>query len=142
MARMNMIAYAQGNGGVPKTSNPTPGTPQPDPPKLEDRITLTGCLEPSKTAGRAAKVDPAAKSDDRWVLTSAERQALVPADTGTSATAASVKSNTFRLDGIESQIGPFSGTKVQVSGEVEPAAAPQLPLLHVGFIQKLAASCR
>ena len=38
---------------APKTGNPTPGTPQPDPPVVSDRIAVTGCLEMAPGAGPA-----------------------------------------------------------------------------------------
>jgi len=36
------------------TGNPTPGTPQPDPPNLADRITLTGCVRWAAPDGRGS----------------------------------------------------------------------------------------
>ena len=53
--------------------NPTPGTAQPDPPNLADRITLTGCVQAAP--GRSASaVDENTPSDTRFILTNAERR--------------------------------------------------------------------
>ena len=140
---------AQGQGGTPSTSNPTPGTPQPDPPKLANRITLTGCLQAAPASGRSSQtVEPSTKSDSRFVLNNAQREDVVPAGTGTAIPASAPVSRSYKLDGIESQLAPFVGTKVQVSGELEPPAASArtsataVPTLHVGFIQKMAATCQ
>jgi hypothetical protein len=131
-----------------KTGNPTPGTPQPDPPNLADRITLTGCVQAAgeQTAGRpAAALDSNSPSDSRFVLVKAERTGVVPAGTGTS-TAASAASRTYRLNAIDSQLSPFVGTRVEISGEILPspateAGAAKAPTLQVEFVQKLASGC-
>jgi hypothetical protein len=142
-ATLTVSGTAQG-GGKPARGNPTPGTAQPDPPNPADRITLTGCVQaaPNRTAG---PVDPNTPNNSRFVLAGAERQQIVPADTGGSDTAAKAASRSYRLEAIESQLSPFVGTKVQVSGEIKPApgnerAAGSLTLL-VEFVQKLAPSC-
>jgi hypothetical protein len=83
------------------------------------------------------------------VLTKAERKKVVPEGTGTSAAAAKLKSRTYRLDAIDSQLSPFVGAKVEISGEVEPStpnadnrADAKTPILRVEFVQKVAPTCR
>jgi hypothetical protein len=126
-----------------KTGNPTPGTPQPDPPNLADRVTVVGCVE---TAGNkpAGQSDPNNPSDARFVLAKAERKNAVPPGTGTSSLAASSTSRTYRLRGIDSQLSPFVGARVEVSGEVVSDATVErtnAPVLQVEFVQKIAAKC-
>ena len=129
------------------TGNPTPGTPQPDPPNLADRITLTGCVQAAVNPGARGAKDPRNPSDSRFVLTKAERKNIVPPDTGTSTVAGSSTSPTYRLNAIDSQLSPFAGTKVEISGEVLPSApgrgeaAGQAPTLQVEFVQKLSETC-
>lgn len=140
-----------------KTGNPTPGTPQPDPPNLADRITVVGCVQTAankaapglpRAESRGPSNDPNTPSDARFVLARAERKSIVPPGTGTSSVAASVTSSTFRLFGIDSQLSPFVGTRVELSGEVQLSAMPSStdgsaapPVVHVQFVQKIAASC-
>jgi hypothetical protein len=130
-----------------KTGNPTPGFAQPESPNLADRVTLTGCVQASASrGGRAAPAktsnDP---SDSRFVLTKAERKKVVPPGTGTSAGASA--SPTYRLRGIDSQLSPFVGNRVEISGEILPStsktegAAGSEPILQVEFVQKLASTC-
>jgi hypothetical protein len=131
-------------GGKPIVGgNPTPGTPQPDPPNLADRITLTGCVEVAKTS---PVVDGNTVTDSKFQLTGAELVSRVPPDTGGSALASSPASRTYRLTVIESQLSPFVGVKVEISGEVlpRPGGSPPAasPTLQVEFVQKLSASCR
>jgi hypothetical protein len=83
------------------------------------------------------------------MLTKAERKKVVPKGTGTSAAAAKLKSRTYRLNVIDSQLSPFVGTKVEISGEVEPStpsadsgADAKTPILQVEFVQKVAPTCR
>ena len=142
---------AQGPPRLPLTGNPTPGTPQPDAPKLDDRITLTGCVRIADTTGKAssqAPPDANTPSDSRYVLTDATREARVPAGTGTSSAAAAASGATYRLAAIESALSPFLGTKVEISGEVEPSSTPvEGPLanaltVRVEFVQKLAPDCQ
>ena len=143
------IGFAAQQPPGSKTGNPTPGTPQPEPPNLADRITLTGCVQAAgeETAGRpAAATDPNSPSDSRFVLMKAERKNVVPPDTGTSLAAASAASRTYRLHAIDSQLSPFVGTKVEISGEVLPSPATEAgtakaPTLQVEFVQKLASRC-
>src|SRR5437763_12695065 len=77
-----------------KTGNPTPGTPQPDPPNLADRITVVGCLQKADAKAAGSSNDPNTPSDARFVLARAERKHIVPPGTGTSSAAASAASST------------------------------------------------
>jgi hypothetical protein len=137
-------------GGTPSTGNPTPGTPQPDPPNLADRVTFTGCVEAVKAnAGAGSEThDPNVPTDSRFVLTNAERQNIVPSGTGGSPFATNTSSRTFRLEAIESQLSVFTGTKVEVSGQIRPPSATppsganSNPTLQVEFVQKIAQTCR
>ena len=130
---------------APLRGNPTPGTPQPEMPKPADRIALTGCV--ARAEGAAAKFDANTPSDTRYLLTGAKREKRVPAGTGTSPAAAAVTGDRFRLAGIDSVISPFVGTRVEVSGQVETPSdeaaksTPNLPVLRVEFVKKLAATC-
>ena len=132
-----------------KTGNPTPGTPQPEPPNLADRITLTGCVQATAAqTGRraAAPFDANSPSDARFELVKAERVSLVPPDTGTSAVAAGASSATYRLNAIDSQLSPFVGSKVEISGEIlAPSSSDgggKAPVLQVEFVQKVAQTCQ
>src|SRR5215510_15668233 len=129
-------------GGKPVTGNPTPGTEQPAPPNLADRITLTGCVEVAKAA---PVVDGNTVTDAKFQLTGAEPVNRNPPDTGGSALASSSPSHTYRLAVIESQLSPYVGAKVEISGEIlQRSAASQAapPTIQVEFVQKLSASCR
>ncbi len=132
---------AQGTGRL--TGNPTPGTPQPDPPNLSDRITLTGCVRWAAPDGRGSV--PAQElntlSTSTFVLTNAARVMRVPPGTGTSDSAKNAASQTYRLSALNSALVPFAGARVEISGEIDdrpPAdgAAP-VPVLKVGFVQRL-----
>ena len=135
-----------------RTGNPTPGTPQPEPPNVADRITLTGCIERAdnkRAAEGASAAAPDSPSASWYVLTKAERKRVVPKGTGTSAAAAKLKSRTYRLNAIDSQLAPFVGTTVEISGEVEPStlnadhrADDKTPILRVELVQKVAPTCR
>ena len=137
--------------GKRRTGSPTPGTPQPDPPNLADRVTLTGCVQLVAQDGKGqqtAATDPNAPSDSRFVLTNAERQNVVPPGTGGSPLAAKTSSPTYRLDAIEAQLSPFVGTKVEISGEIKTSSPRppgekrgNEPTLQVEFVQKIAATC-
>ena len=136
-------------GGKPIVGgNPTPGTPQPDPPNLADRVTVTGCLQLSSrsAATTSGAVDGNAVIDSRFALADAERQTNLPAETGGSPLTATETSRTYRLAAIESQLSPFVGTKVEISGEILPRAAASPPgappTVQVEFVQRLGASCR
>jgi hypothetical protein len=104
---------AQG-GGKPVTGNPTPGTAQPEPPNLADRVTFVGCLQPVRSSA-TTPVDSNTPSNSRFELAKAERVDRVPPGTGGSAPAASASAKTYRLEGIESQFSPFVGAKVEIS---------------------------
>ena len=135
------------SGGKLVTGNPTPGTEQPAPPNLADRMTVTGCLRLAPKSGTAATgaIDGNSVVDSRFELTSAERRNNVPADTGGSANAGAAVSRTYRLAAIESQLSPFVDATVEVSGEVLPRPSPSpqtvTPTLQVEFVQKLTAEC-
>ena len=146
---LTAIASAQG-GGKLTTGNPTPGTAQPDPPTLADRVTFAGCLkavtrraDASASAASAASTTPAdanAPSTSRFELTNAERVDRVPAGPGGSP-ASTVSSKTLRLEGIDSQFSPFVGAKVEISGEIKGPAAGTPPTLLAEFVQRLAGTC-
>jgi hypothetical protein len=140
--------------GKPATGNPTPGTAQPDPPNLADRVTFVGCLRPvtrraealasadrGASADKSASADPNVPSNSRFELVDAERQNRGPAGTGGSELAASVSSKTYRLEGIDSQFSPFAGAKVEISGEIKGPTASTPPTLVVEFVQRLAGKC-
>ena len=132
---------AQGTGRL--TGNPTPGTPQPDPPKLADRITVTGCVQWATANGRG--VVPAdelnAPSDSKFLLINAAREERVPPGTGTSDAAKQSTSKMYRLSALNGALVPFVGSRVEISGEVEdrlPAdGSSQTPILTVGFVQRV-----
>jgi hypothetical protein len=135
------IAAAQ-IGGKPATGNPTPGTAQPDPPNVADRVMFVGCLQPVAQAATAA--DSNTPSNSRFELTKAETLVRVPPGTGPladSPPAARVSSKTYRLEGLDSQFSPFVGAKVEISGEVKTAASAGPPTLVVEFVQRIAAKC-
>jgi hypothetical protein len=112
-------------GGKPISGgNPTPGTPQPDPPNFADRITVTGCVELAKDAPKVS--DGNAVLDSRYVLMTADEPPKVQ----------------YKLAAIESQLSPFAGMKVEMSGEPKSAARAGSVVLQVEFVQKLAARCR
>jgi hypothetical protein len=135
---------AQGGGKPVSGGNPTPGTTQPDPPNLSDRITVTGCLQPApKSAASTETPDPNTPSDARFVLSSAKRIDRLPPGTGGSPLAVGTSGTSFRLEGIDSQFSPFIDARVEVSGEVKPSTGKAgAPTLLVEFIQKTAATCR
>ena len=133
------IASAQ-IGGKPATGNPTPGTAQPEPPNLADRVTFAGCLQPVKSPA-TTPVDSNPPSNSRFELAKAERVDRVPPGTGGSAPATSASAKTYRLEGIESQFSPFVGAKVEISGEIKESASANPPTVIVEFVQKLAAKC-
>jgi hypothetical protein len=152
---------AQGRGRF--TGNPTPGTPQPDPPNLADRITVTGCLRMA-TQNSNGTLPPAelnTPSDSIFILTNVVRETRVPPATGTSDIAKTSTSRMYRLAAINGALVPFVGSRVEVSGEIDPASltspaqvtpsaasgnrpradTPQGPILHVEFVQRVAQSC-
>ena len=115
-----LLLVAQAGGKPISGGNPTPGTPQPDPPNVADRITVTGCVQLAKDAPKT--VDGNTVIDSRYVLTTADAQAKVQ----------------YKLAAIESQLSPFAGTKVEISGEPKTEGS----VLQVEFVQRLAARCR
>jgi hypothetical protein len=130
---------AQGTG---RTGNPTPGTSQPDPPNLADRITLTGCVRWAAPDGRGSV--PAQElntlSSSTFVLANAARVARVPAGTGTSDSAKKPTSQTYRLSALNSALVPFAGARVEISGEIDDRSSRDgaaAPMLNVGFVQRL-----
>jgi len=115
------ILLAAQIGGKPVSGgNPTPGTPQPEPPNAAERITVTGCVQLAKDAPKTA--DGNTVMETRYVLTTAESPVKVQ----------------YKLSAIESQLSPFAGAKVEISGEPKTAGSN---ILQVEFVQKLA-SCR
>ena len=144
LAAATFTIVAQGGGKPVSGGNPTPGTTQPDPPNLNDRITVTGCLQPApKGAGSSETADPNSPSDARFVLSSAKRVERLPPGTGGSPLAVNTNSASYRLEGIDTQFSPFVNARVEVSGEVKQSAdKTSAPTLLVEFIQKTAATCR
>ena len=132
---------AQGTGRF--TGNPTPGTPQPEPPNLSDRITLSGCVKWAAPDGRGSvqAQELNTPSSSTFVLTNATRVMRVPPGTGTSDSAKKSASPTYRLSALNSALVPFAGARVEISGEIDdrPArdGAAQAPILNVGFVQRL-----
>ena len=133
------VVWAQG-GGKPVTGNPTPGTEQPSPPNVADRVTVTGCVQPvagraeastfaKATADGSASADSNTPSNSRFELTKA-----------TSADA-KVSGKSYRLEGIDSQFSPFVGSRVEITGEIKAAAGRNPPTLLVEFVQRIAAKC-
>jgi hypothetical protein len=123
-----------------KTGNPTPGTPQPAPPTVADRIALTGCLSLAPGAGAAPASAVTSPASNRYVLSGARKDGVVPPGTGTSSVASAAAAPAYRLEALESQLSPFVNTRVEVSGEVK-GAADGPPVLLVEFVRKLAAKC-
>jgi hypothetical protein len=113
------ILLAAQIGGKPiRGGNPTPGTPQPEPPNVAERVSVTGCVE--LVAKDAKPVDGNTVVDSRYALTTLEQPPKVK----------------YKLAAIESQLSPFAGARVEITGE------PKNGVLQVEFVQKLAASCR
>jgi len=123
-----------------KTGNPTPGTPQPDPPSVADRITVSGCLKLAPGAGTAPATPQTTPASNRFVLDDAKKDGRVPPDTGTSSVAAAASASTYRLEALESQLSPFVNARIEVSGEIIKPDTP--PVLLVEFVRKLAAKCQ
>jgi len=124
---------------VPKRGNPTPGTAQPDPPRVADRVAVTGCLQFAPGVGAPPASAATTPANDRFVLRDARKDAQAPPQTGTSSTAASASASSYRLEALESQLSPFVDTRVELSGEVKgPANAP---VLLVEFVRKVASTC-
>ena len=136
---------AQQRGRI--SGNPTPGTPQPDPPKFADRITVSGCLRFATPQGRGT-VPPGELNtftNSTFVLADAVRESRVPPGTGTSDVAKTAKNRTYRLAAVNSALVGFAGAKVEISGEIGTDAAAdsgtQPPVLQVAFVQRIAKTC-
>ena len=144
LAASGLIGNAQGGGKPVSGGNPTPGTPQPDPPNLSDRITVTGCLQAApKSAAGSETADPNTPSDARFVLSGAKGVDRIPPGTGGSPLAVSTRSSSYRLEGIDSQFSPFVNARVEISGEVKKSSEKTTaPTLLVEFVQKTAATCQ
>ena len=140
------VAAVSGQAPARLRGNPTPGTAQPDMPKLADRIAVSGCV--TRAEGVPATFDGNTPSDIRYLLNGAKRLTRVPPGAGTSAAAAASASERYRLAGIESVISPFAGMRVEVSGQVEAPSdeaaksTPVLPVLRVEFVKKIASNCQ
>lgn len=141
------VAGVSGQAPPPRLrGNPTPGTAQPEMPKLADRIAVTGCV--TRAEGAAATFDGNTPSDTRYLLNGAKRVTRVPPGAGTSPAAAASASERYRLAGIESAISPFVGMRVEASGQVEAPSeeaaksTPVLPVLRVEFVKKIDSSCQ
>ena len=124
---------------APKTGNPTPGTPQPDPPVVADRIAVTGCLQMAPGAGPAPASATTVPADNRFVLTGVKKDALLPPDSGTSSAATAAAASTYRLEALESQLSPFINARVELSGGIKGTA--DRPVVLVEFVRKIAAKC-
>jgi hypothetical protein len=124
-----------------KSGNPTPGTPQPDPPNVADRIAVTGCLQLVPGAGAAPASAGTEPASNRFVLNDVKKDAKVSPDTGTSAAAAASSATSYRLEALESQLTPFLNTRVELSGGVRPPVNGA-PVLLVEFVRKIAAKCQ
>jgi len=144
LAASTSIIGGQGGGKPVSGGNPTPGTPQPDPPNLSDRITVTGCLQPApKSAADSETPDPNTPSNARFVLSNAKGVDRLPPGTGGSPLAVNANGSSYRLEGIDSQFSPFVNARVEVSGEVKPSAEKtDAPTLLAEFVQKTAATCQ
>jgi len=150
VAASTLVVTAQIGGKPISGGNPTPGTAQPEPPNLGDRITLTGCLRTAPQEGAAkasAPLDDNTPTATRFVLTNAERMNRLPPGTGGSTLAATASGRTYRLEGLDSQFSPFVSMKVEISGEVKPravkeaAATSNVLTLLVEFVQKIEPRC-
>ena len=67
-------------GGKPTTGNPTPGTAQPDPPNLADRVTVAGCLSAVTRRADASASTVSAAAASASVDTERTKQLTVRAD--------------------------------------------------------------
>src|SRR6185295_306526 len=90
-----VLLFAAQIGGTPvRGGNPTPGTPQPEPPNVAERVTVTGCVE--RVARDAKPVDGNTVFDSRYVLMTLEQPSKIR----------------YKLAAIESQLSPFAGELV------------------------------
>lgn len=125
---------------APKTGNPTPGTPQPEPPNVADCITVSGCLQLAAGVGQAPASAATTPASNRFVLNDAKKDGRVPPNTGTSAAAAAASASSYRLEALESQLSPLVNMRIELSGEVKASAeTPPGPLVE--FVRKLATKC-
>ena len=124
-----------------RAGNPTPGTPQPDPPNVDDRIAVTGCVQLAPGAGAPPASAATVPVSNRYLLKNARKGAVVPPDTGTSIAAAVTSADTYRLEAIESQLSPFVNARVELSGEIK-AAGEATPIILVEYVRKTAAKCQ
>ena len=124
-----------------RSGNPTPGTPQPDPPNVDDRITVTGCLQLAPGTGAPPASAATVPVSTRYLLKNARKDGSVPPETGTSIAAAVTSASTFRLEALESHLSPFVNTRVELSGEVK-ASGETTPILLVEYLRKIAAKCQ
>ena len=146
IATTTMNGAAQVGGKLVSGGNPTPGTEQPAPPTLSDRITLSGCLREASKSSKTP-TDPNEPNDARFLLANAERVNRLPPGTGGSPLAAAATSRTYRLAGIDSQFSPFVGAKVELSGEIKPpppdgARKSTSPILIVEFVRRIDSVCQ
>src|SRR4029434_5161525 len=103
-------------GGKPISGgNPTPGTAQPDPPNLSDRITISGCLQPAPNRGTDTP-DANTRSTTRFVLSDAQRVDRLPPGTGGSELSAKTSSRSYRLERVDSQFSPVEKMQGGSSG--------------------------
>ena len=146
---LTAVVSAQG-GGKPATGNPTPGTAQPDPPNVADRMTFVGCLQRAARSGASASAPAAdlnAPSNLRFELTKAEPANRVPPGTAPPADsppASSASSKAYRLEGIDSIFSPFVGSRVEITGAIKPPSKAEKgapPTLVVEFLQRIARQC-
>ncbi len=146
LAACTFVVSAQIGGKPVSGGNPTPGTAQPDPPNLSDRITVSGCLQTASNKTGSETPDANTPSNARFVLSSAQRVDRLPPGTGGSELSTRTSSRSYRLEGIDSQFSPFVNTKVEISGELKarPAGetAASVPTLLVEFVQKTAPTCQ
>ena len=124
-----------------RSGNPTPGTPQPDPPNVDDRVTVSGCVQLAPGAGAPPASAATEPASTRYLLKNAKRDGVVPPETGTSIAAAVAMASTYRLEAIESHLSPFVNTRVELSGEIK-ASGEATPILLVESLRKLAAKCQ
>ena len=124
-----------------RNGNPTPGTPQPDPPNVDDRMTVSGCLQLAPGTGAAPASAATTPASNRYLLRNAKKDGNVPPETGTSIAAAVASATTYRLEALESQLSPFVNSRVELSGEIK-AAGETTPILLVEYLRKIAAKCQ
>jgi len=125
---------------LPFKGNPTPGTEQPKPPDLVDRIRLTGCVK--QVVPDITPADANTPSDGHFLLVAAKPRQ----ERSRAKTKAPPPGDTFRLLGIDSAIAPLAGSRVEVSGDIVPPNGGTTgnlptPILRVLVMQRLTAAC-